>query len=415
LNLEGYKVGTPMEEFNKGMSDLKPQTQRYYSRYFQEFVTHIDASPQEFAEFVLKCHNSSDMKERNLLNHVWGDYTKFLLNEREPPLAKTSLPNVKNAINLFIESNIGANARISKKIKIGDYNGTNHITKEEIKELISYQGGNLRNLAMIMVAKDTGLRVSDMAQLKVEDFRMAKVVFDNHNREFRIWNKKVQTLKMGINAHVHMGPDAVTAVKRYIGTKQMGHIFVTNIKRTDYGTQAGDPMSSNGIANIFRTMCKPLRQQGKRVSAHSLRKFFFNSLVSIEKISKMIAGKKLAQTDSPYYEMTPELSQRYLENYHRLSSSNNSGPTREELDVLSTENKELKQTVDKLVQMVVNLQGEFQVMQDDAEVKTYLKNSSEAQRALGEVNQPESLENLIARMELGLKQLKDSQKAPVGK
>ncbi|MHA1288836.1 MAG: tyrosine-type recombinase/integrase, partial [Candidatus Thorarchaeota archaeon] len=367
-----------MEEFRKGLNDLKPQTQRYYARYFQEFLTHIDASPQEFAEFVLKCHNSSDMKERNLLIHVWDDYSKFLQNGRDPPLAKTSLPNVKNAINVFIESNIGADARIKKKIKVGDYNGTNHITKDEIKEMISYQGGNLRNLAMIMVAKDTGLRVSDMAQLTVEDFRGARVVFDNHNREFRIWHNKVQTLKMGINAYVHMGPDAVTAVKRYIGIKQSGHIFVTNIKRTDYGTKAGDPMSSNGIANIFQTMCKPLRKQGKRVSAHSFRKFYFNSLVNIEKISKMIAGKKLAQTDSPYYEMTPELSQKYIENYHRLGMSNDSGPTREELEVLSTENKELKQTINKLTQMVVNLQADFEVMKDDAQAQNEMENSPEA-------------------------------------
>jgi integrase len=98
--------------------------------------------------------------------------------------------------------------------------GRRIILKEQIAETYDSVGAEnrLRNRALIMVAKDTGVRISDISLLNVGHYRSAATMHNEEGKSFKIFGT-IQTAKMKVNAHVHLGPEAVLAIDAYLAER----------------------------------------------------------------------------------------------------------------------------------------------------------------------------------------------------
>jgi len=81
---------------------------------------------------------------------------------------------------------------------------------------------------------------------------------------------------------------------------------------------------------------------------------------------------------------------------------------------LEQENKELKETINQLTQMVVNLKADFEEMQDDAEVQEEIENSTAAQLAL-KSQTPVDIQTMYEQMKEALKKIEESGQVKIEK
>jgi len=354
MKLSEYEDRTPEELWRLALKELSPMTRKYYENYFIESLKFFETDIDSFYEWVVKIQNSDKASDRLALNNAFSDLTEHLTTERIPPIGKNTLSHFKKAINKFLEAN--ALQKMTKKVKKIESNGVAILTKKLVKEVVDYQVINLRNRALAMTAKDTGLRCSDLSQLTVEDFLQAEKLFNRNGQEFRVWRNPIITQKTQVRAHPIMGPESVEAVKNYIAGRNSSAIFLTI--QSQHGGKRGRPMTQYNISKVFRNICLPLKKRGIKASAHSFRKFFLSNLQHVEKMSKMVSGKKLPPSDIPYYLLDPKL---YIDNYSHISIDE-TDIIQNKVETLEKEKNKLEKTVDKLVKMYVNLEGQVNQM-----------------------------------------------------
>jgi len=374
VKLSNYEDRTPEELWRESLKDLAKNTKKYYEQYFLELLKYFETDIDSFYTWVVKVQSSEKPSERLALNNAFGDFANFVVTERNPPVKKNSIAHFKKALNKFLIAN--ALQKMTKKVKIYESNGVIIPTKKLVREVIDYQSTNMRNRALGMVAKDTGLRVSDIGQLTVEDFHQAERLYSKNDQEFRVWRNPIYSKKTGVTANPILGPESVGAVRNYIAGRTSGAIFLN--KQSQMGSEKGQPMTAYNISTVIRTMCLPLRKRGIRASAHSFRKFFLSNLQHVEKMSKMVSGKKLPPSDLPYYQLDPQL---YIDNYSHISIEE-TGIIKNKVETLEKEKKELEKTVDKLIQMFDALSKQVNQMDQLAQLNREPSTHSSEKEAL---------------------------------
>jgi hypothetical protein len=217
--------------------------------------------------------------------------------------------NYRKAINKLLKVNHLTPVRIDNEKKV-DYKGVSMIKPEFIRELATYTEKNLRLRALIMTLKDSGLRVSDVVRITVEDWRDNTRRFkDDLGREYVAWCEPLTTQKSGVNAKIRLGPDSVEWIDKYVGSRREGSLFT----RKD-----GEPLQPHTVTTLINNLCKPLRKRGVKVSANSFKKFYMSTFQAHGQlnIGKIIAGKRIAATDKPYLEMEDHLDKIYIDVYY---------------------------------------------------------------------------------------------------
>ena len=326
MRLENYESETPLEEFKIDIKEFAPRTQKLYLRRLHDFCNWGETTPNDFYDWEHK--NQRDPKRRNDLKHAWSDYRKHLINDRG--LHPNTANNFKKPINKFLSVN-GLNPLRNGRGEGVDYKGAQHINKDNIKKLLKWAENDTRIRALVMVAKDTGLRVSDLEKLTVDYYKGMRRFEDKHGRQYRYWSDPTTTEKKKVKAKVVMGPEAVDAVKDYIGNRETGALFL-KVKTAEEHTvkhhgvevihrasKAGEPMTSVAMTSALKHLAKPYRAQGVKISAHSLRKFFLNRWTSVNmSYGKLMAGKKLPANDEAYTLADEEIVKKYAQYYDEL-------------------------------------------------------------------------------------------------
>jgi len=294
-----------MEYWEAELRNRAPSTRRNYKLYFNKFIKSVGVTPEQLYEMQRQAERAEDPRKRDGVAPLVKNYMHDLM-------AKGMAPGTARFVAKAVRSFLDANKlelklrKWEKPAKI--YEGQRIITKKQIRQLYAAVGNEMkaRNQALIMFMKDSGLRASDVAQLKVEDYLSAKEVKNDAGERFKVF-KSFKTLKTGHFAHVIIGPEAVEHLDRYIGDRRTGPLFLA---------RGGGGITAKAIINYFVRM-KQYLEDGYKVSGHSFRKLHWTALEAKMSASwiRHLQGKAV----NPYSRPSDEnLIKAYMEAYDQL-------------------------------------------------------------------------------------------------
>ena len=211
---------------------------------------------------------SQDKKIQRRAESMFRQFLAYMRDEKK--YAPTTLQNVFASVRSFYE--IHEYPLIMRKADYpkGDSNGAQRATREAIQKAIEtpkhYQ---IPTIALIMTAKDSGLRVSDLRNLK------CKPILENP--EAKIIPLRIITEKTHLLAKTFLGEEAINAIKKYLkmrrrGSKKMKPEAITNESPLFRTWKHGEvnPMSRQNMCSIIKQTF--VRIGERKMSAHSLRK-----------------------------------------------------------------------------------------------------------------------------------------------
>jgi integrase len=348
-----------IEYWEKHLARKAPATAKNYRNRFNTFLERSGLTAEELYSMQREAEEVEDPRETGAVAEMVIDYLREL--EKEGVAAGT-IGNVATAISMFFKVNKCKGFELPpEEIPKGDSYGQRMATKDMIRRAYDRTGHEfkLRNQAMLMFAKDSGLRIGDMAFLTVRDYlaledltgqtfeymkdgKAVEVKGDSFKRSIR----PILTQKKKINAFVHIGPEATEALDAYIEERRQmsGQRYPVYHGRAPAGTprimmrrapvfdeeqalflgRGGRPLSKDALGQQFER----LFDAHDKVSAHSLRKFHWTMLESAGLPTnwiKKLEGKKIVGSVGAY--SRPEemvnsdgknLTDRYVECYLAL-------------------------------------------------------------------------------------------------
>lgn len=340
-------VDTPLERWEKYTEvNHTPKTGKLYRRALHEFCNSIDVTPDELYDLHFKASKSEDPRMRGALPLKLSEFMRDLVKKGR---AEGTARTYAKAVRSFFKVNRLEFELLPGEIPKAEHQGQRYIGADEIKMLLERVSAEFweRNRALIMVLKDTGLRVSDVAGFDVEHFETADKILDDQG-EFRVFNELYRIKKTRSWAYVHMGPEAVDKVKEYIALdrRSSGPMFLD---------RDGKRIRALNITTILRRLCRKLNKGGK-VSAHSLRKFHETQLETAKMSDNWISklqGRLIRKSTGPYSkpeearaESRPEdtsvLTEAYIKAYPKLSVLSGPEVSREEVEDQKTRIKDLE-------------------------------------------------------------------------
>lgn len=146
------------------------------------------------------------------------------------------------------------------------------LTEEERERVIAHFGGpdptNARNLAIFCLFLDTGLRVSELAAIKVSDV-------DWRRNEIKVWGKGSKERRVGF------GKKTARYLRAYVdfhrrrvaddGVSDDRLFLCHGGNRRDGEEMVGEPLGANGVKLIFRRLTEKLKI---KLHPHKLRHTF---------------------------------------------------------------------------------------------------------------------------------------------
>ena len=137
-----------------------------------QFCKYLGDSPNELYAIESVNQDSRESGDKLALRMAFEDFRKHLIENKglNPNTAK----NYKKALNRFLRAN-GLSELPRDEGKSVEANDVNLIIKDQIRHLLETAGNDYRLRALILTAKDTGLRVSDLAQLTVGYFNGMRI------------------------------------------------------------------------------------------------------------------------------------------------------------------------------------------------------------------------------------------------
>ena len=369
MDLQKYKAGSPEEEFEKALVELGAETRSRYRKFLMVFCEEMNTTPEGLYQFALDTFRSEKTADRLAIKKAWIGFYDGLL---EKGVHKNTATNYKKAINKFLEAN--GLPKINGGTKSVQYRGQDRITPEEVERVIALPMSE-RMRAIILTLDQSGQRCSDVAQMKIEDFKKARKEYRN-DKEFRTWRVPISSMKTGVNVPVCLGQEAIDAIKNYIKDRETGPIFLrekgmfhwtTNEEgeriKTDKRTEKGSPMSAKNITVAVRNLVKPLQAEGLRVSAHSFRKRFLDGWDQARKMNtgKFIVGKKIPQNDSAYLDIPRRYFEEYMDHYFKYISLDQKGKEidahRQRIEELESQLKEERSKNEESTKLTASLES----------------------------------------------------------
>jgi len=220
-------------------NDLKFFNQHFKNKDLRQIT------PKDIQNFLKKMSDKQDTTIAHYIT-VINSFYKFLINEeitKINPCDNISMP------------------KLSKKLP-------NYLTVDEVEKLLSIKLNtpySYRNKAMLELLYATGLRVSELINLKVSDI-------DLHNAIIRVMGKGSK------ERILPLGEIAIKYLKIYINDyrnlllkdKNSEYLFINNLKK---------PISRQGFFKIIKQECK-INGINKNVSPHVLRHSFATHLLA---------------------------------------------------------------------------------------------------------------------------------------
>lgn len=289
------------------LSGRADSTKVEYLRYFKRFLTRWKTTPDELYSMRQKDLESMDPRDHKNIERM----VIVLMSEmQEAGLSSSTCRQVAKAVTSFFDAQ-GMEFRLRARDKPrAIHRGQNLVMVDGIRRMWDCVSEEMRerNRALLAVAKDSGLRVSDICVLDTEDWRSAAVV-EHEGEEYRKFEPKM-TVKTGDYAHIHLGPEANNAIEKYLETREDSNPALF-IDRKD------KRLGRIAMIRQFRYLGE--KTGVSKISAHSFRKFHRTRLEGAgmpESWIKKLQGKATDPYSHP--EQTGELTQRYIQSYQGL-------------------------------------------------------------------------------------------------
>jgi len=210
------------------------------------------------------------------------------LNKYNQYLVSVGISNELENINRIIIRSSDSNDRQIKTI-----------SKLELNKLkrAFHEKDNKRDIAIFEILANTGLRVSELTNLEIDD-----VVLTERNGEYNYSYIKVREGKGGKYREVPLNTSAKIALKKYLEVRPC-----INSNRILIGQRG--PLKRHAIDKIIKKYCK--RAEIEFISPHILRHVFSTKLlkegnVDIVTVSKLLGHSSIQVTQSFYISTTRE-------------------------------------------------------------------------------------------------------------
>jgi len=286
-------------------------TRWQYLTHFKRFVEWTGLTLDKLRE--MKYHEDQTAKpwERNQVENLVRQYLQTL-EEKEYSCSTQQLSYA--AVKSFFEAQ-GMPLFLKRQDRpSGCAFGSKTLTHEDIRQLKN-AAEYLRDKALIMFLKDSGLRESDVAKLLWRDLK-------DYGEGFMGF--EIQTKKKKTKARGFIGPEATEILELYKQKRLQGTKKVPPEKNLmDHPVFAlfANPTKSARPAFMSEILGSIIRLVGiEGATPHGLRKFWEQN-IHVEKIAyqKQMNGRALTEVERAYYwKETPELLEIYKANYRDL-------------------------------------------------------------------------------------------------
>ncbi len=374
--------GEAWEYFLDEAGKLTEKTQHIYTRYMKRFLETFKPrgrtepfTPDMLYEYF-KSHLESDdrRKIRKLETELHEYYHNLLTNgvniqTGEPTgLHVGTVSNYESAVLCYLKGNY-LKDRLSYRVNFNSdtkskhrehftTNGKDKAEVEEIRKLLDYMS-NPRNISAVLTMRDTGLRVSDLVNLKVKHIQP---ILDDPELEwytFEITPVKNMRQDTPLPANPVMGPESVEALRTWMKHRINFYELKPDPESYVYcaiheypSVDGRDPVhiGDKVLPTAYSRMMRYKRRKAgleKPISPHSLRKTHSTNLTGggvPERWVNVMQGKKGRGTQGAYQKPNrEELIQVYKKAYPSLSTyrSEKLETLREELEEQRRENIEL--------------------------------------------------------------------------
>lgn len=260
-----------------------------------------------------------------------ADFQTYLM-EKEG-LKSGSVQDVYRSVSLFFLANKLEFEASEERISDVDTEEIPIITGVQLIDVFNAIG-TYKYKAIIMFLKDSGLRVGDVANLKVGDIKTA-----HYSKDRQFCTFEIKTQKTGIYANPVIGPETLEWLDRWnswrekkgITTNDEDPLFCSTKRRAEYirkggvkikETKLGGFMDESAISVVFGEYVKKAGLEKTGISAHSCRKYHKTYLEAggcpTSWINKM-QGRKGEGTGGIYTKPEPEqLINMYKKGYSEL-------------------------------------------------------------------------------------------------
>ena len=350
-----------LKEWESYILPLSKSTRESYNRNLNKFLEYFSISHEDLYQLKLKSTRSEDPRDGGEVEKMVNEVIHHEIEE------KGNLPSTAKHIDISVNAFLVANGLSLKRSLIKTPRstplGVEKITKQEILDLIDYGNTNypFRYRALFLFLKDSGLSISDVLRLNVENFRNAIKYYNDKNEIFLEFNP-IRRKKTGEIGYPCIGPEAVNALNRYLekreqeglSNKSSSPLFINN---------RGKRLSQTNVRLYIRTLRENIPSIKRRLGSHSFRKFHFSELVNDGMNTNIILklqAKKLHGSDSAY-DLSHEISGGLINNYMKHYNAIRVFEFKTELDKLRNEtdkritdlerdNKKMIESHDRLIE-----------------------------------------------------------------
>ncbi len=353
--VEPHYEGKAWKIWIQDLDTKSPKTKREYLRNIVKFFDRWQTTPDDVYSMRMKDQDSGDPRDSKRIERM----VKTQMSElRESGYSAETCKQLRKAVKSFFESQEIDLSFKAKDSPHGASNGSRIALPDEVRDMYDNMvfGFKIRNRAIVMFLKDSGLRVSDAVQVNAGAYLSARVVENAAGETFKVFRDPEETQKMKINAYVHLGPESVKAIDEYLEERRQKGEVIQDDAPLFLHRRQGERITDSGIKSLFFRVKKWLGDGGYKKSAHSLRKFHRTRLEGggmPEGWVKILQGKQADVYQQPQH--TGELTEMYVKCYDRLRVFGGQVSTQQlqeqasEMDALRRENEQLRQDLAKRI------------------------------------------------------------------
>ncbi len=162
------RVGKSFETWMLSLEGKSESVRRNYPRLIEEFLTSKSWSYEDLFEKYLSAIRSQDPRDKAAITNVIVNFCK---EKRKQGYSSGTAKNYLKAIISFLQEN-GLEFRLlngqRKDLSVETLKDKDNFTKDEIRTMLECTT-SLRSKAIVNTLKDSGMRVSDLNDLKVRD------------------------------------------------------------------------------------------------------------------------------------------------------------------------------------------------------------------------------------------------------
>jgi len=311
--------------FRDSLKARAPKTRYQYLESFIKFLKDQNCTTESLYKEYLANSRDDDPRKRKIIPMKLVGYQERLM---AGGLKAGSTKKVEKAIKLFFASNELDFKMNGNKIR-AESDEIPGITRDQLKKVYGLTG-SVRMKAIILMARDSGLRISDVCNLKVKDFESLKP-------EDRFYTITVRQQKTRRFADPVFGFESLEALRAWLRERERKcitseYLFVNVKGVNEYENavgqrhrkvEAGEKSDPSNISVIFRQLRDKADLRDTRVSIHSIRKYHKTNLeyagVPVAWINKM-QGRKGEGTGGVYSKPEPrQLIDAFSRGYGELT------------------------------------------------------------------------------------------------